>query len=83
MISKFKQFNTAANRILDRYDRYVYNRWTKLPNFNKLMIWNGLGFMVMAGCVVHYIVGYAIAGLILIQIRMYIEEARRHIVREF
>jgi hypothetical protein len=47
------------------------------------MIWNGLGFMVMAGCVVHYIVGYAIAGLILIQIRMYIEEARRHIVREF
>jgi hypothetical protein len=82
MIGKLKQFNVAMNRILDRYDRYVYYRWNKLPKFNRLMIWNGLGLMVMAGCIIHIVVGYVIFGLIIIQLRMYIEESGRHIVRE-
>jgi hypothetical protein len=47
------------------------------------MIWTGLGLMVMAGCIIHLVVGFAIFGLIIIQLRMYVEEAGRHIVREF
>jgi len=81
-MGKFKQFNMAANRVLDRYDRYVYARWNKLPKFNHFMILNGLGVMVFAGFVIHFIVGWIIFGLIVIQLRMYIEETKRHTVRE-
>ena len=82
MLSKFKQFNRNANLILDRYDRYVWNRWNTISKFRQFMVLNGLGLMIFSGFVINFVVGYILSALFLIQMRMYIQENKRHIARE-
>jgi hypothetical protein len=81
-MSKFKQFNKKMDWYLDRYDRWFYSKWVKTGKTKRFIILNSIGVALFIVLLLNFMVGYILAGLVVIHWGMYNEECKRHIVRE-